>query len=404
MRKVSSFSIGALAVLLLTVLLLGCGGGRSAPTGSNLKSMPAGRTVDLNETLAELDALQAPAGVDPAFFNQLKESLRAALAARGKIVCTPPTNTVNDLAESDPTTDPPTVTWSANFFRGDGTGNGVIAIDDVTPIAVNFNAVIADNPELMFADYDDLGTVNIADITPLAQGFGRSIGSFDVEYCETETGTYIPAGNVPFANALPDKNANGFKVFNYTFDAGVLPAVTSVWVHVIPLDNSVPPVAGVASDPIEVPLGTIPPPDFYITGLRISVTNTTNTDTVDTDNIGTENYIALPGGTDPTNGEVMSNELIVMDLKDVYYLWKGNPYGPDDVLPTDLTQTELDAYIAAAKPYMNYVPSALTPLKDGQIPQSSRQPATKAASARMTTSFRRIWTVWLSSLPWRITT
>ncbi len=351
MRKVSSFSIGALAVLLLTFLLLGCGGGRSAPTGSNLKSMPAGRTIDLNETLAELDALQAPAGVDLVIFNQLKDSLRGALVARGKIVATPPTVAVNDLLESDPVTDPPTISWSENFFRGDGSGDGTIAISDVTPLAVHYNKVIADNPEAMYADYDGNGSIGITDVTPLAIHYGEDLASFNVEWSETETGTYALAGNVLFGDALPDKNANGFNVWNYQFGAGVLPVVDSVWVRITPLDADG--TAGVVSAPIEVQVGGVIPQDFYVTGIRVGVSNTVNTDAADTVNIGTTNYIAPAGGGD-TFGDVASNTVILIDLLDVYYLWKNNPYGPDDPLPADLTQAELDAYIADAKAYMSY--------------------------------------------------
>lgn len=350
MRKVSSFSIGALAVLLLTFLLLGCGGGRSAPTGSNLKSMPAGRTIDLNETLAELDALQAPAGVDPGFFNELKDSLRGALIARGKIVCAPPAVTVNDLAESDPVTDPPTVNWSANFFRADGNVSGDISIADVTPIAINFGADVTANPDVMYADYNDNGTVGIEDITPLAIGFGTSVGSFDVEYCETEAGTYINAGNVLFANST-GLNANGFPAFTYQFGAGVLPAVASVWVRVTPLDTDG--VAGVPCAPIEVPLDTPPIRDFYVTGIRVNVSNTVNTDAADTVNVGTTRYVAPAGGGD-TYADVASNSVILVDLLDVYYLWKGNPYGPDDPLPTELTPAMLADFITEAKDFMTY--------------------------------------------------
>jgi len=351
MRKVSSFSIGALAVLLLTFLLLGCGGGRSAPTGSNLKSMPAGRTIDLNETLAELDALQAPAGVDPVIFNQLKDSLRGALVARGKIVCVPPADAVNDLLETDPATAPPTIVWSENFFRGDGDRGGSIGVTDVTPLAIEFGKVIADNPEAMYADYNDDGTVGVSDVTVLAMEFGKTLASFDVEWSETETGTYALAGNVPFDPALPDLNANSFKVWNYQFGAGVLPAVPSVWVRITPRDADT--VVGVVSDPIEIPLNVVPPQDFYVTGIRVGVTNTVNTDAADTVNIGTTNYVAPAGGGD-TFGDVASNTVILIDLTDVYYLWKNNPYGPDDPLPADLTQAELDAFIADAKAYMSY--------------------------------------------------
>ena len=114
MRKVLSLSMGALAVLLLTVALLGCGGGKSAPTGTNLKSMPASSDQNLDDVLAELEALEPPEGVDPVLFDQLKEEFGRQLeSGGGKFVSTPSSNAINDFLEVDPVTDPPTVTWSS---------------------------------------------------------------------------------------------------------------------------------------------------------------------------------------------------------------------------------------------------------------------------------------------------
>ncbi len=370
MRKVSSFSIGALAVLLLTLLLLGCGGGRNASSVSNLKSMPEGRTVDLNAALAELDALQAPPGVDPVIFQELKDSLRGALIARGKIVCTPSTNPVNDLVELTPATDPPTIAWSANFFRGDGSGDGAISVADLSQLAMEFNDEIATEPTSMYADYDDSGKVGVSDITTIAMGFGWTTASYNVEWSETETGTYALAGNVLWGDALPDLNANNFKVWNYQFNAGVLPAVASVWVRVTPLDSDG--VLGVPCAPIEVPLTTIPPRDFYITGIRVNVSNTVNTDAADLVNIGTTRYVAPAGGGD-TFADVASNTVILVDLEDVFYRWKGNNYTPDDPLPADLTQTELDAFIADAKAYMSYLVLSIDSV-EGWTPSATQPP------------------------------
>jgi hypothetical protein len=102
MRKVLFFSL-ALAVLLLAVTLLGCGGGKS-PTASNLNGSTYG---SIDEALAELEALTPPEGVDPSLFEQLKDAFRKALESRGgKITSTPPPEAVDDLAAPDPQPEP----------------------------------------------------------------------------------------------------------------------------------------------------------------------------------------------------------------------------------------------------------------------------------------------------------
>ncbi len=116
--------------------------------------------------------------------------------------------------------------------------------------------------------------------------------------------------------------------------------------------------------------------DFFVTGIRISAANTANTDDSDETNIGTEYYVA-PGGGGDTYGEVMSNELILMDIKDVYYIWKGNPYGPDDQLPTDMSHATYDDYISALRSYMSYsIFSTANPVDPEAWTTSAIQPPT----------------------------
>jgi hypothetical protein len=373
MRKVSSFSIGALAVLLLMLLLIGCGGGRSAPTGSNLKSMPAGRTIDLNQTLAELDALQAPEGVDPAVFASLKDSLRGALINRGKIVLTPSNFAVNDLVEILPDVEPPTVEWSSNFFIADGNIDGAVAISDITPIAMFFGQHPSTNPLAMVADYNRDDVVGVADITPLAQTFGQTTGGFTVEFSDSATGPWTAAGNVLWADALATKNANGFNVWDYQFAPGVL-AAGDWYIRVTPFDSDSNP--GVADTPVLITVGGGPITDFIVTGMRIIATGTTNTDAGDTANVGTERYVAPAGGGD-TAGETAANTVVLLDLEKVKYTWKGNPYNYDDPLPSDLPQATYDGFITELKGFMDYTVESLTTPADPEAwTPSTTQPPT----------------------------
>ena len=89
--------------LIAALFLIACGQTSQRRMPSSVLQ-PA--SINLADALAQLDALQAPEGVKPAVFAQLKDSLRAALIARGadKIVSVPPSgtgNVVQDLSILD---------------------------------------------------------------------------------------------------------------------------------------------------------------------------------------------------------------------------------------------------------------------------------------------------------------
>lgn len=86
--------------LIAALLLIACG-----QTSQRRMSFSVIQQSSINiaDALAQLDARQAPNGVDPAAFTQPKAALRAALIAHGvdKVVSTPPTgpdNAVPDFA------------------------------------------------------------------------------------------------------------------------------------------------------------------------------------------------------------------------------------------------------------------------------------------------------------------
>ncbi len=370
MRKVLSLSMGALAVLLLTVALLGCGGGKSAPTGTNLKSMPAGSNQSVDDVLAELEALEPPEGVDPVLFDQLKEELGRQLASGGgKIVSTPSSYAINDFLEVDPVTDPPTVTWSSDNFIADGSVNGSVGIEDITPIAVYYGMQWGDpagdkyDPLAKTGDYDRDGTVAIADITPLAVTYGQDTAGYIVEWALDDGAgapveDYALGGDVAYDtdSHLADKNANGFWVWEFQFAVGQLPDVDGVWARVVPYDGETGPNRGLPSDPpIWIELEVIIPPTFFVTDILVQVTNTNNTE-AGSGYENTEFYVAPAGGGD-TFGEAPANEPIVMILSDVAFLYEGNPYVfglyPDN-LPDGLTVEDFDTIMIALHGFMGF--------------------------------------------------
>lgn len=366
MRKVLSLSMGALAVLLLTVALLGCGGGKSAPTGTNLKSMPAGSDQNIDDVLAELEALEPPEGVDPVLFDQLKEEFARQLGSGGgKIVSTPSTSAINDFLEVEPVTDPPTVTWSSDNLIADGSLNGVVGIEDITPIAsyygLQWNDPGGDNYEALakLGDYARDGTVGIEDISPLAMTYGEDTAGFTVEWALDDGAgapvePYTLGGQVLYGDALVDKNENGFWVYEFQFAVDQLPDVEGVWARVVPydLENA----QGVPCDPIWIELGVGPVVELFVTDMLIQVVNTTNTE-AGSDYEGTEFYVAPAAGGD-TFGEGSANQTIVLVLSDIAFLYETVPYEfgtyPDDLPIGDLTVEVFEGIMSELHDYMQY--------------------------------------------------
>src|SRR4030042_1779030 len=138
--------IGTIGGLVILVLLLGACGGKkehrtTLPAIEPTQHSPITQTeTSLEEALAQLDAYQAPEGVDPALFEMLKTKLRDALVARGvgKFVSAPPgegSRVIDlDLVDLEGIY---TLAWHYRN-EGDYDQDGIVGITDVTPIAIHF--------------------------------------------------------------------------------------------------------------------------------------------------------------------------------------------------------------------------------------------------------------------------
>jgi hypothetical protein len=174
-------AIGAAVTLVLLLMLAGCGSRGS----SNINAVDQS-TV---QALAELDAATAPDGVDGDLFAMLKAELRDALLRR---TSTPPSgadNAIADLVLFDAGTEEWTLEWSYRNV-GDYDQSGTVNIADITPIAVHFGQTydLATEPDCIQAVVDGSGNgaVDIADITPIAQNFGTAVAGYSVEVSLTE--------------------------------------------------------------------------------------------------------------------------------------------------------------------------------------------------------------------------
>ncbi len=207
-------------------MLLACGG-RKSTIGSPL---PGGKDKprvsmehDLANVLLELDAAQAPAGVDSALFAQLKEALRAALEDRyhGKFVATPPTGPDNEIPDfnfEDNGDGTHTFSWSY-YNVGDYDQNGTINIADITPIAVHFGEDVpaddaARNSTQAVVDGSNNGSVDIADITPIAVHFGNNVTDYLVEGSETGDAGWSEVGVVDFETGVEGSRKRFLAILN----------------------------------------------------------------------------------------------------------------------------------------------------------------------------------------------
>ena len=201
----------ALAIGLAAIMLLvGCGG-RSHQVAPSIQTASAD---SLDDALDELDALDTPEGVDAALFAQLKGALAEALIThspgrRGaetppyKITSTPPTgatNRIEDLACS--LSDGEYVLSWLYRNSGDYDQNGVVGIEDITPLAMHFGEDTA--PENEWIDGDSDGRVHISDITPIAMHFGANVHHYSVQGSHFFSSQFIEVAQLEFPESTPN--------------------------------------------------------------------------------------------------------------------------------------------------------------------------------------------------------
>jgi hypothetical protein len=224
-------------VNLIAVLALFSACGQSSHRDSasaKLPTRPAG--INLSAELMELDAMQTPKGVDPAVFAQLKASLRTALIARGegKLVSTPPmgpANAVPDLSVTDTGGGTADITW--HYYNvGDYNQDGVVNVADITPLAIHYGqGWVAGEENTLAAVVDGSGnkSVDIADVTQIAMNFGVECAGYNIEECDTESGSYSLNINVLLTTGLDKDTAR----MRFTTN---LPVTLSHWYRVVPTD------------------------------------------------------------------------------------------------------------------------------------------------------------------------
>jgi PKD repeat protein len=221
MKNVTRNLLILVATAVLGMVLISCASGRLN------SSQPLAPGIQ-----AQLDALQAPDGVDAQLFAQLKDAFERAMSQQDKTVATPPSGPANapaspgfvDLGGGDYQ-----LIW---FYRniGDYDQSGTVGVTDITPLAVHYGHNGADGIDDVI-DVDNNG-VGISDVTPIAQHFNVNLNHYEIEWSTAEAGpAWTSMANLPLADGA-DKAA-GWMRFAHTaaFDAGN-------WYRITPFDAS----------------------------------------------------------------------------------------------------------------------------------------------------------------------
>jgi hypothetical protein len=208
--------------LLLALIFSACG--HHARSNSPSVSTAAPPSISLTNALAELDALAAPKGADPAVFASLKDALRKALLSRGKgkLASAPPTgaaNSVHDLALTAAGGGSYNLSW--HYYNvGDYNQDGVVGIADITPLAMHYGAgwtIGEENALPAVIDGSGDGTVNIADVTPIAMNYGVACDGYQIGESTTEDwAAHTAVATVPFADGTGEDAGRMAFTYNFT--------------------------------------------------------------------------------------------------------------------------------------------------------------------------------------------
>jgi len=296
-------------------LLEACGGSGGAAANPRITQLHGDRTGFLAGELARLEGLRAPEGVDDALWRKLKQALAAAAQQESsRSTASPYNQPVDDLREDSSVSLPQIgVTWTNAFFRGDGNGDGIVSIADLTPLAVYFSETVMSNPNADVADYNHDGMVSIADITPLAAHLGDDVAAFRVEVSTSSpTGGFHSEAVLDFSEHEAEPNSHGFYVYRHILSDAY--EAELVWVRVIPqdafgADGSLP------AQPLELVYTRPLPEGSVISGVRFLIAGSVNTDD-GSGLLGTDSYPALAEGEE-TSGDSAANLPVLVGLGEV---------------------------------------------------------------------------------------
>lgn len=218
-------------MVLMVLVVFACGGARRQ---SPFEPAVGSIQQSLSSSLAELEVLMPPQGTDQAVFAQLKSALRNALIARGegKFASTPPegdANYVDDLTVDDAGGGSYTLNWHYRNL-GDYSQDGTVNVADITPLAMLYaQEWVTGEENTLPAVVDGSGNkkVDIADVTPIAMNFLTECAGYLVEGSVDGT-NFTEVEEVVFSAGV----APGRLLFSYS-----LTASANIYYRVKPFDS-----------------------------------------------------------------------------------------------------------------------------------------------------------------------
>lgn len=157
-------------VLIFGLLLPGCSGGGNASDTNN----PNSPSFEQRPTITVLGkTIEIPEGVEPGLVRELAEALESAVSSKQSSSAAPPSNWLpfEKIMEGEFST----FSWDYQI-PGDYNQDGEVGVADITPIALGFGLGEADEAWSDFKTIDgDLnGEINLADLALIVQYFGAS--------------------------------------------------------------------------------------------------------------------------------------------------------------------------------------------------------------------------------------
>jgi len=241
--------------------------GSSVENKTSPEGLPAGAGLDypesisLDQTLTQLEGMECPEGVDEELWVELKDALTSQLESRfsnrdsltdhSRLESRDSSGlghatTVNDLAILDNGDGTFTLSWHYRNL-GDYDQNGVVAVEDIIPLAEQFGEDTT--PENEWIDGDSDGRVHISDITPIAINFAVNIDHYAVEGAAEEAGSYEPV------DEIAQDAGTGDKRLEYS---AVIESPAALWHRVVPVDSE-----GTAGEPSNAVLRPSNEPIIY---------------------------------------------------------------------------------------------------------------------------------------------
>lgn len=225
-----------------------------------------GRSTSMASEIAELDAMPVPPGTDPRVFALLKSALkRMMMAGSFKAASAPPSSNlskVDDLAGTGDTTSA-TFTWTYRN-QGDYNQNQIVNIQDLTPLGQNFGKTPAspDWTTAQLADGNRNNLVGLDDLTPIGANFNKRVSGYHLQYSTDGTTGWAQVADSPWTeSAVP--GPGGPRVFTH-----ILAPAQAGFYRVLPYDDAA--VEGIAGDAVQFPTTTGNPPVAVLTADPVS--------------------------------------------------------------------------------------------------------------------------------------